>query len=191
MYYDAVLIATETSHRSGTPHIVVSKSICSAEARELKYKDVVGFLVSKRDVGEKADVDEFMKKQVLQFKKNLICVIENDSGATASMHYRSNDNVLAREVQVYTNNDVNYDIWLDAESSFWNPVDFLLDGEYFEPHPMEIAGVESPALNENLELISEQLVELKEIVVHLARALIYNSELEVGADDHDEDEEDY
>jgi hypothetical protein len=87
-------------------------------------------------------------------KKNIIFLIKNDKKLSGWLFEYSED-ISYREIQAFTLNDVNYDIWLDPETSFWNPVDFLLEAEYYTPADFGDADVD-----ERLKHIEEGITQL-------------------------------
>ena len=164
-----VLIGTDTSHKDGSPHIMVTAIVCSdINARESKYNDVVGFykyLPDNEELEESVinDMDDWA--DIL--KKNIICIIENKEKIDAWVFEYKKGEISYQEAQAFTLNDVNYDVWLDPESSFWNPVDFLLEGEYFYS-PVEN---DNSAVDNKFELIIEKIEALSDGVLGLADTL--------------------
>ena len=129
-----ILIGTDTFHKKGSPHLMVTAIICDdIHKREDKYKDVVGFY--KYCSGSIEDIDNSFIKDMDDWtdilKKNILCLIENEDKINGWLFKHQEGEISYQEVQIYTLNDVNYDVWLDPDTSFWNPVDFLLEAEYF------------------------------------------------------------
>jgi JAB domain-containing protein similar to deubiquitination enzymes len=143
-----MLISTDAFHKEGTPHVTVTaidfytqKNPVAVEfdyakvyGREDKYHDIVGFYhthPSGMNRMSQTDVNT-MVQWVKCLGKTLLCLIETDQKVNGWLFTKDDKGeVTYRDVQINTANDVNYDVWLDASVSFWNPADFLLEGEYF------------------------------------------------------------
>jgi hypothetical protein len=129
-----VLVGTDTFHKEGSPHLVATLIECdSVSDREDKYNDVVGFY---REIPDAENIDNAAIKEMDDWadilKKNIIFLVKSDKKLGGWLFEYSKD-ISYREIQAFTLNDVNYDIWLDPETNFWNPVDFLLEAEYYTP----------------------------------------------------------
>ena len=155
-----VLIGTETSYKKGVPHALVTgidsctqKRAASVEFdykkvfdREDTYKDIVGFYhthPSGLNQMSQTDIDT-MKQWVGCLGKSLVCVIETAEQINGWVFAKeTNGGISVKEVQVTTNNDVNYDVWFDSKAPFWDPVDFLLEGEYYAAEEAELTELSS------------------------------------------------
>lgn len=127
------LITTDTYHKDGAPHLMVTAIDCNVNDREEKYNDIAGFIkykpkandITKKDIQEMDDWADILNK-------NIIFLLRTNKKLSGWLFEYGKD-ITYREIQVYTVNDVNYDIWLDPDINFWNPVDFLLEAEYYGP----------------------------------------------------------
>lgn len=172
-----VLIGTETYHKAGAPHMVATLALNShAINREEEYKDVVGFFKEDKDVFPES-LHDGMKDWVRTLNKNMVFVLKQEKRLMGWLYFKNNDQVDFREIQVYTNNDINYDLWLDPESSFWNPVDFLLEAEYFEhpiveenPVPSEL-DTKVDALSKKVETLNATTLQLASVIKGLLQAV--------------------
>lgn len=152
------LIGTDTFHKEGSPHLMVTVIECdNINDREDKYKDVVGFYnyIS----GEDSINDETIKvmddwTDIL--KKNIIFLLKNDKKLSGWL-FEYSEEISYREIEVFTLNDINYDIWLDPETNFWNPVDFLLEAEYYTPNIDEEF---NDNIDERLQHIENSIIQL-------------------------------
>lgn len=168
MYGPRLLIGTETFHKAGAPHMVATVIEGSDYLdREMQYKDVVGYCKYEIEELNLEAYHEEMKNSVKSLNKNLVFILKRDNKLLGWLYYKNQDSIEFREIQVFTTNDVNYDLWLDPESSFWNPVDFLLEAEYFE-HPMIEEEPEDSILDEKIDALTAKIEVLNSTVLQLA-----------------------
>jgi len=171
-----MLVSTDAFHKDGTPHVMVSSVDFYTQEnpvavefdydrvfkREDKYHDVVGFYhTHPSGLNRMSQIDiETMNQWVRCLGKSLICVIETEEKINGWLFSKDGDKISYREVHVSSTNDVNYDIWLDAESPFWNPADFLLEGEYLavEGQPSEEDVIE--IMMEKLDVLDQKIERL-------------------------------
>lgn len=143
-----LLVSYEMFHKDGSPHLVVigidpctQKNATSVEFdyksvwdREDTYKDVVGFYhthPSGLNSMSQIDIDT-MTQWVRCLGKDLVCLIETEEQINGWLFTKSDTNKITyQELEVITNNDVTYDIWVKSEQTFFNPVDFLTEGDFF------------------------------------------------------------
>lgn len=165
-----ILIGTDTFHKKGSPHLMVTAIDCDdINSRENKYNDVVGFYKYSPNMDELDDsIVKDMDDWADILKKNILCLVGTDSGIKGWL-FKNQDEVSYQEIQVYTLNDVNYDVWLDPDTSFWNPVDFLLEAEYYS-HPM-MTEDEMPNLDDKFDMIEKKIEILNSSVLQLAGAI--------------------
>lgn len=142
-----LLISTEAKYKNGIPHILVTgidhctqnlssevnfnyETVCN---REDTYHDVIGFYYT----SQYSNIDDFNIQTMIQWVKylgkNLICVVETTDSLIGWIFEEKEFNISMTEININTINDVNYDIWFDSNSNFWNPTDFLMDGERLDP----------------------------------------------------------
>jgi hypothetical protein len=143
-----MLVSTEAAYKDGTPHVLVTgidactqKQAASVEFdyqkvydREDTYHDVVGFFhTHPSGMNSMSSIDiETMKQWVKCLGKDLMCVIQTEEEINGWLFVKGdNGTITCKDIQVNTGNDVNYDIWFEEMSGFWNPTDFLLNGEYY------------------------------------------------------------
>lgn len=165
----SLLIGTETFHKVGTPHIMATITSGQALKREEEYKDVVGFY---RCDDKKVNIKSFHKHMISwveKLNKNMVLVFKQNKKSQGWLYFRNNNTIDFRKVQVYSNNDINYDIWLDPETNFWNPVDFLLEAEYFEQPATEAA--EHKIINEKIDALAKQMKIFNTSILQLAETI--------------------
>ena len=124
------------------------------EERENKYSDVIGIFIEDSEL----DIDHELVERELEelsslIKKNAVCVLKNEDGIFGLLYEIGTKEFY--KVKAQTINDVNYEIWLDQESSFWNPVDFLLDESLFD---------ETDYINGRLDSINSKLDQLINLI---------------------------
>lgn len=169
MYGSRLLIGTETFHKAGAPHMVATVIEGSNLLdREAQYKDVVGYCKYEHEEIDIEAYHEDMKNSVSALNKNLVFVLKRDDKLLGWLYYRNQDKVEFREIQIFTSNDVNYDLWLDPETSFWNPVDFLLEAEYFDRSLADEYSEEESLLEEKLDALVAKVEVLNTTVLQLA-----------------------
>lgn len=143
-----VLINTETAYKDGTPHAIVTgidsctqKKAASVEfdyqkvfAREDTYHDIAGFYhTHPSGMSQMSATDvETMKQWVSCLGKSLICLIETDETINGWIFVKTDEGVAHQTLMVHTANNVNYNIWLEADDKFWNSSDFLINGAYLD-----------------------------------------------------------
>jgi len=153
-----VLVGTDTFHKEGSPHLMVTMVDCdSVSDREDKYKDVIGFYdYTPGKDGIDNETIKIMDDWADILKKNIIFLLKNDKKLSGWL-FEYSDEISYREIQAFTLNDVNYDIWLDPDTNFWNPVDFLLEAEYYTPSADEEF---DNNINEKLKHIEDSITQL-------------------------------
>ena len=129
-----VLIGTESFYDEGAAHLTTTLiNVESAATREDRYKDVVGFKTNKIDALNSSN--EFMIGQIEQLNKNLVLIEHHKNKSAGKIFYKNADGkYLDKKIHIHTANDINFDIWLDTNSCYWNPVDVLLDGAQDDLH---------------------------------------------------------
>jgi hypothetical protein len=143
-----MLISTDVFRKEQSPHLLttgigfetqknpalVEFNYQSVYNREDRYKDVVGFYhthPSGMNYMSKTDI-ETMIQWVKCLGKTLVCLIQTDTKLSGWLFHKAKDgNIEYHEVRVDTVNDVNYDLWLEPSTAFWNPADFIREGEVF------------------------------------------------------------
>lgn len=173
-----ILISTDSFHKDGVPHIMLTAinfytqenpvsvefDYKAAFDREDKYNDIVGFYhthPSGMNRMSQIDIDT-MTQWVKCLGKSLICVIETEEKKNGWLFSKDEaGNVSYREVHVSSVNDVNYDVWLDAKANFWNPADFLLDGEFFMGD-VTVSNEDDEYDDEIIEMMMEKLDQIGE-----------------------------
>lgn len=151
-----ILINTDTFYKEGSPHLVATViGDNDVNNREDVYKDVIGFY---KKIPHMYDIDNSTIKEMDDWadilKKNIIILIENDSKLIGWL-FEFGEDISYREIQASSLNDINYDIWLDPDANFWNPVDFLLEEEYYTP-----VNYEGDNINDKLKCIEESIMKL-------------------------------
>lgn len=157
--HEKILIHTET-FKNNSSHLLLTSipfigggSIRENIAfREDKYNDVSGFIGLSLD-----DVKEL----VVILDKSLVCI--NDS---AKVVYLEDGEVKIKDALFNTVNDVNYDVWVSNDSTFWNPVDFLLDSSQV----VEI-GLDANYIYDNLNNIYDRIDEIDTKLEQIKEAL--------------------
>lgn len=138
-----ILVGTESFYKDNSQNMLVTAidfytqgQVASVEFdykkvfdREDKYNDIVGFYhthpsgctsMSGTDV-------ETMKQWVRCLGKALICLIECDKKLYSWIFFKDETNdIIFKEIKASTDNDINYNLWLEKTSNFWNSADFLL-----------------------------------------------------------------
>lgn len=164
-----ILINTESAFKENVPHILTtaigsySQGLAGAVEfnyedvynREDKYSDVVGFFhthPSGLDRMSATDI-ETMTQWVRCLGKSLICIIDSGDKISGWLFMKDDSgNVTHRTAQILSENDVNYDVWLDRKGPFWNPVDFLLEDPFEEMYEEDrIIGDMDNKLNDVLD----------------------------------------
>jgi len=159
-----ILIGTDTFHKEGSPHLVVTAiEDDNVSEREDKYNDVIGFYTY---VPDAEDIDDRYIQEMDDWadilKKNIIFLLQTNKKLSGWL-FEYSDDITYREVQAFTMNDINYDIWLDPETNFWNPVDFLLEAEYYESEIDEHGfGEKIKNIEENIKRIETKMSELSD-----------------------------
>lgn len=159
------LVVTDTFEASNLPHLLLTalgleEYITNEDAlfRENKYKDLAGILLYK-DVHEITEEEtNYMHNLVESTGKSLLQIVDAEQYLSGKLFYKEDKEVHSRNVQVHSNNDINFDVWLDSQSSLWNPVDFLLDGGFASSEVFQSLddGI-LISLHETLEDIKEKL----------------------------------
>lgn len=138
-----ILVNTEAFYKENAQHMMVTaidfytqKQVASVEfdynkvfEREDKYKDIVGFYhthpagcvtMSKTDIST-------MVQWVKCLGKALVCLIECENRLYSWIFYKDEAGEISyKDIKATTNNDVNYNLFLEHSSGFWNSADFLL-----------------------------------------------------------------
>ena len=157
-----ILVGTDTFHKEGSPHLVVTAiEDNDVNAREDKYNDVVGFY---KCIPDAENIDDKHIREMDDWadilRKNIIFLLKTDKKLNGWLFEYSED-ISYREVQAFTINDINYDIWLDPETNFWNPVDFLLEAEYYDSEVDEYGfGEKIKNIEKNIDQINTKISEL-------------------------------
>lgn len=184
-----LLISTETSYKSGTPHaLVTGTEYCtqhmSAEVkfdyqkvydREDTYHDVMGFYhTHPSGLTDMSEIDvETMTQWVKCLGKSLVCIIETDDSLKSWMCVKNESGqVTIQESNVSTQNDVNYDLWFEAGTSFWHPADFLVNGEYYDGDSVEEEDDELMLAIEDIQRVQNDMVSGFNVVVDTVQSLV-------------------
>lgn len=147
------LIHSELFHKDGSPHLAVTVIAESIKDRHSVYDDIAGILENANEDSHDHIID-YMSKLVNKFNQNLIYILQGEHALRGWLFYKENDEILSRKINIDSSNNINYNIWIEISSSPWNPVDFLLDGDYFD------SSAESPLMEEireTLEGINDKL----------------------------------
>jgi len=186
-----LLVSYEMFHKEGSPHLsvismnpdtqhnpgAVEFDYKSVWDREDKYKDVAGFYhTHPSGMNQMSQIDiNTMVQWVKCLGKSLICIIETDEKVNGWLFTKSDTGKINfQEIGVSTNNDVNYDVWLDPQESFFNPVDFLTEGEFFSEN--DEAGI-FEGIQERLTNIEETQSDLRDRfnkLIELLKPLVEN-----------------
>jgi len=176
------LISTEMSHQNGAPHIMLTsigfdtqKNASSVEFdykkiydREDTYQDIAGFYhTHPSGLNQMSSTDVMTMTQWVQtLGKSLVCVIETKEGINGWLFYKNEaGGIDHRVVKVATSNDVHYDLWVDPDHTFWNPVDFLTEGEFSDEDDINIFD----DMQESINTIVENQSKILEAISILVR----------------------
>lgn len=128
------LVYTDTFAMGTLPHLILT-ALDSLESfdteafinRNNKHKDFTGVIAYKEEIHlSETDISE-MNELTKELGKNLVYLVSGEYTG-GWLFYETQGDIVHRKVQVHTTNQVNFDVWLEAQNSLWNPVDFLLDG---------------------------------------------------------------
>ena len=141
-----MLIDTETAYKDGVPHLLVTGigsytqelpdsvefDYKDVYKREDDYNDIIGFYhTHPSGLNQMSPTDiQIMTQWVLCLGKSLVCLIETDKQINGWIFVKGEHEVTCREIGVRSENDVNYDIWLEQQKKFWSPADFLMEENF-------------------------------------------------------------
>lgn len=130
-------------------------------AREDEYKDFSGIYHSSLgNISEPSShVVELMSQWVKCLGKSLVYIYEFGGVIKAWMFSKSTMlSIVHHELRAKTSNDINYDLWIEREDSYFNPVDFLTEGEFL--YDEDVGALDS--IDDRLAIIELAQEEMKE-----------------------------
>lgn len=162
------LIASDTFHKDGSPHLMATVIECEdIGEREEKYKDIIGFYTFiPKAKGINKKIINYMNGWTEMLGKSTICLLKTNEELSGWL-FEYGEFINHRKIQVFTSNDINYDIWLDPDINFWNPVDFLLDAEYYTPMDEDYVDEKFKKIEESLKFLDNKMSKILGIIERL------------------------
>lgn len=143
-----MLVSYELYNKDGAPHLTVlstnpgtqknpaavSFDYQSVWDREDNHHDVAGFYhTHPSGMNNMSQTDiETMTQWVNCLGKSLVCIIETEQQLNGWYFSKSDiGKVTWKEILVATTNNLAYDVWMEPQQEvFFNPVDFIMDGDF-------------------------------------------------------------